>query len=446
MQLNRLSGNSRDMGWKDKQAHCAGSVFFRGQLAPRPEEFSHLEKQGVTLRATPEREGSHWHLTLAHPKWGTAQAMCLKHAPLPPRVIFEWDPGLTDEERQEAQLGASSVSVIMEGVRGDILRDRKALLWFLGAIAGQEGVVAIDHSSERCWSRASLDEELCHDASLDIEAMFVLHAVRANAESKTTDWLHTHGLASIGLLDFDILRPSAELLGRSRDLLRAIALGIAEGGVTRNMPSWRLAGPAFDVGFMDAASFMAAGPRWARDIRTATDKGHTEDRTILVEPGKWWKPRRLFGAEPSRFLSGEQPDDLLIQFSDDATFLMQTRARAMYPLLRRLAEEMREFDFTVAVKLGYEADAGNGRKEHLWFRVHAAEDTRVDATLLNHPFNIARIHKGERGWHDTGRLTDWMILTPLGQITPRDVMLARRIRANRDKLLKLMREQRATAK
>jgi hypothetical protein len=423
------------MGWKDKHIRAAASVLFRGPMAPRSEELSHLERAGVKLQAQPKPANAHWRLKMEHPKWGIAEAICLKDTPLPPRTIFEWDPGLTPEERQEACLGHSSVSLIVEGSRGDMLRDRKAMLWFMGAIAGRDAVVAIDHSSERCWSRASLDEELCHDASLDIEALYALHAVRADDQSGRVGWLHTHGLAAIGLFDFDVLRPDDELLGRRRDVLRAIAFAIAEGTVTRDMSSWRLAGPDFHVGFMEAAGFMRAGPRWARDIRLARDDAHTLDRTVLVEPTTRWKPRRLFGVIPSRFLSGEQPEDLLIQFSNEATSLMEARAQATYPVLRGLAEEMREFDFAVLAKLGYETDSGGGGREHLWFRIHETGDHRVDATLLNDPYDIARLRKGERGWHKVERLTDWTILTPLGQLNPRNIIVARKIRARRGELL-----------
>ena len=59
-----------------------------------------------------------------------------------------------------------------------------------------------------------LDEELLHEgADLDAESLFVAHSI-FDEEQRDADgeprayWLHTHGLAELGTLDFDILRPS----------------------------------------------------------------------------------------------------------------------------------------------------------------------------------------------------------------------------------------------
>jgi uncharacterized protein YegJ (DUF2314 family) len=72
------------------------------------------------------------------------------------------------------------------------------------------------------------------------------------------------------------------------------------------------------------------------------------------------------------------------------------------------------------VKLGYPIDSASEPtdREHLWFDVHAAKDGQVDATLLNQPYHIARMTKGERGWHPLSRLSGWSILCPRGRFGP----------------------------
>ena len=82
------------------------------------------------------------------------------------------------------------------------------------------------------------------------------------------------------------------------------------------------------------------------------------------------------------------------------------------------------------------ADDQAGR-EHLWFEVHDVRDDQVDATLVNEPYDVARLRQGDRGAHDVERITDWLIPTPFGLITPRSQVAARRVRAHVADMLKL---------
>src|SRR5207248_2514776 len=144
--------------WRHKKTTCAGSVLFRGSVAPRADEFTHLERRGFAIVAAEPGRAAHWALRISHPELGEADVVCLPEA---------------------------------------------------------------------------LDDELCHDADLDIESLYTLHAVTGDeAGDEAVIWLHSHGLAEIGLFDFDVLRPSEDLLGRGRDALRAVAFAILDGAVS----------------------------------------------------------------------------------------------------------------------------------------------------------------------------------------------------------------------
>jgi hypothetical protein len=91
------------------------------------------------------------------------------------------------------------------------------------------------------------------------------------------------------------------------------------------------------------------------------------------------------------------------------------------------------------VKIGYPTDSGKGGSEHLWFEVHGIRGDFVDATLLNEPFDIAAMKSGQRDMHSVEMLTDWAIMTPMGQLTPRSLEVARRLRENRPKILEAFR-------
>lgn len=429
--------------WRNKKTACAGSVLFRGRLAPRAQEFAHLEQRGFKVWNMEPGPAANWALRLSHPKWGQADVVCLRDCPRPPRHLIDFDPSLTKQERDQAHLGESTVSVILEGERQDVLRDRKTLLRFLRAVMGGDGMVAVDHTAQRFWPREALDDELCHDADLDIESLYTLHAITDDHDDNKVVWLHSHGLAEIGLFDFDVLEPSEDLLGRGRDALRVIAFAILEGSVDRNTPRFTLMRPGGDVRFVDVRDFSRRAGRAANALRIGADDEHGRDRAVLCDPvtGLFG---RLFGrVTPSRLLSQPAPDEMTVPFSTAASNLMSERALGTYLQLQQLAGEFAEFEFPVIVKLGYRIDGGGpDDREHLWFAAHELGDVRIDATLESAPFSISRMKKGQRGGHLMELLTDWAILTPLGTITPRYTVPARQIRGSREEFRVLMNQAR----
>ena len=85
--------------------------------------------------------------------------------------------------------------------------------------------------------------------------------------------------------------------------------------------------------------------------------------------------------------------------------------------------------------LGYLIDDSQSDREHLWFEVHGLSASHIDATLLNSPFKIARMRAGERADHSYELLSDWTIVTPFGQLTPRNLELARALRESKPKIM-----------
>jgi hypothetical protein len=432
--------------WWKKKLPLFGLVLFRGTLAPRAEEFAYLEKSGITVAPLEPQPNMAWRLRLSHPQWGEAEMAHLKGLGSPPREVVEY-AYLSQDEKDAALAGDSVVSLKMEPPHENILRDRKLLLRFLRAVMGADGVAAVDTLAQKIWSRDALDEELQHDADLDVDALFTVHAVTDEKNNQRPYWIHTHGLGEIGGFDFDILEPSDDLCRRGGpDTLRALAFAIVERSVEVNTPCFELASPGGDVRLLDIKSFLEhAPPRHAERLKDGADDGHLEKRAVLCEPESQGFFSRLFRPKvrPSRFLSEPAPDEIIVRFSTPASELMAERARLTYGVFRTLAAEMKEFEFPTIAKLGYQVDGGGETdREHLWFEVHECADDNMDATLANQPFNIARMKTGDRARHPLSLLSDWTILTPFGHMTPRNLLPARMVRAHREELRAAMREHR----
>jgi hypothetical protein len=106
--------------------------------------------------------------------------------------------------------------------------------------------------------------------------------------------------------------------------------------------------------------------------------------------------------------------------------LMAERAAKTLGVLRRYREEFAALEPVTLVKLGYPTRSG-GDREHLWFQVHEMGDDWIEGTLGNRPFDVD-LEADSRGRHSLDLLSDWLLLTPAGQITPRSSHVARILR------------------
>ena len=178
--------------WKQKQIHNDGTVLFRGTMPPRAENFGYLTDLGVEVEEDEASAGMHWSLRARHPQWGEASIVCLRDAPMPPDVLVEHDPRLNPEERELVRHAGSCVSVSTEQQSDNVLVERKRLLRYLRAIMADDGLVAVDHTAQAFWSRGNLDDELAHEAELDVLSLFTMHSI--SGENERVVWMHSHEL------------------------------------------------------------------------------------------------------------------------------------------------------------------------------------------------------------------------------------------------------------
>jgi hypothetical protein len=412
--------------WLQKDINVAASVLFRGNWPSTKESFNFLRDRGIQIAdGESGGDGLIWSLELTHPEWGEATLLCTRDFPMPPELLIDLDAGLLDSEKEEVKACGTAVSLMVKSRRKHLLRDRKNAVRFMDAVMGEEGVAALDHVSQRFWSRAELKSEVAHDADVDVQSLFSAHFVGAEGDHT---WYHTHGLAEIGLFDFDILDASEDVMATHSEAFRSIAFAIVEGNLTPGGSAELIAKHPLQA--VPAADFMSkAAPEWTA-IREDPSGDHSESRVVICDP----PPRGLFGkfraqVRPYSFFMKELPDGSLISFSNDASALMAERAMATYPLFRATFEELKPLEAPGLVKLGYRIDGGGElEKEHLWFQVHETHDNEIDATLLNQPFGIARMKEGDRGKHPIELISDWQFMTPVGPINPRDTKALRFLR------------------
>jgi hypothetical protein len=409
---------------------AVGRVYYPGSIPPPIEPlkaFTH-PASWTPLNPTPDQV---WAARVAHPAWGTADLSASRPSEPVPGLLIDHTLLLSDEEKRRARRGQAAIDIRLTARHGHMLRDRKRLLHWMRALMRPDGAIACDLGSTLFWSHGMLDDELAHDADLDIQALYTIHAVYDPNEDNRVSWLHTHGLEELGAFDVDILSPSPLLADICADPIRALAFAAIEGRITPSTSRFRLAEPGGAVRLVPVERFHRDAAIEHQRLRD-TDQVHLGRRAVLCEPA-----RGLFGflkaqLRPSRFLSEMTDQNWVVPFSPAATALMAERARKTIDVFEQLRQEFDSVKLTSGVKLGYEVEGGGPDNcEHLWFEVHRMAGDRIDATLLNAPHRVPQLTAGQRGSHDVGRLTDWIIMTPEGAITPRHFGAARRLRATR---------------
>jgi hypothetical protein len=275
-----------------------------------------------------------------------------------------------------------------------------------------------------------LDDELAHNADVDIESLYAIHAVQDPRDAHRASWLHTHGLEALDAFDVDVLEPSPTLVASCSDAFRALAFAAVEGTIDIDTDRFELAHPGGDVRLVPVERFHAQASPEHQKLRDLDS--HSGRRAVLCEPAGGFLSRWRARPVPSRFLSGLNDDRIVFPFSTAATTLMSERARQTLGVFRDLQAEFASLNLPKLVKLGYEVEGGGpDNREHLWFEVHRLSNDKVEATLVNTPHRVPRLTAGQRGEYDLDRLTDWTIISPEGPMTPRNISAGRRLRETR---------------
>jgi hypothetical protein len=239
------------------------------------------------------------------------------------------------------------------------------------------------------------------------------------------------------MFDLDLVAPHRSFVDRCGETIRGIAFQALDGEISVDTPKFGFGHPGGEARLVPVERFMRMAAPEAAALRDSGD--HVERRAVLCEP----VGRRFLGfgageaVRPLRFAQRQVPERFVVFYSERATTLMAERARQTIDVFDARRREFAEFEPGVLVKLGYPTP--DGSREHLWFEVHERQGEVLDCTLVNRPFKVD-LREGERAKRPLELLTDWVIVTPAGQITPRDDGASRRMRERAAELRVAMRD------
>jgi uncharacterized protein YegJ (DUF2314 family) len=224
-------------------------------------------------------------------------------------------------------------------------------------------------------------------------------------------WVHTHGLDRLGVPELELWAVDASDVAAAGELLRG-AVDAILAGVEPDAAHVLTAGEGVEIRLLPVDDALKLfGERFA-----ASRREHEED-----EDGEHPGPRLVLAAKDR----DEPPYDVFARVGEAAAFYKarteadrrRRAARERFGVFGQLFAMRRKQGWRFHAQLGFERGAGPS-SEHVWFEILELKPGRLRGVCLNEPADLDAVRKGEEGWFDLERLTDWIVVAPDGVYDP----------------------------
>ena len=117
-------------------------------------------------------------------------------------------------------------------------------------------------------------------------------------------------------------------------------------------------------------------------------------------------------------------------YTNAETDRMKNLARERFNYVEKIFKLKQEEpeNYTILLKIGLATTDENGNidnehLEHIWFELDDLNGSEFTATLTQEPYAVPEMKAGDREVFTLNSLTDWIIYTPNGAVTPDQVYL-----------------------
>lgn len=248
----------------------------------------------------------------------------------------------------------------------------------------------------------------------------------AGEEEDACVWLHTHGLNRCGRPELEMLDSNKENYQQHYNVLETLANRMLE---DKSVPDF--GSPYFMAYVAEGIPLVVTLIDWEQAVELYSpemlggkgdrQEGHNKDTCVVfvypsqesAEKGEFY-PLDIY----DKYMKGNPI--FLISIEETARMRAQALERISY-----LFDAASDKDNHLLVKLGLTVDEEyktmENDKEHIWFELLEVSGNRFRAKLTQEPYYIKDMHAGFVGEYGPEDVTDWLIYTPNGRISPDDV-------------------------
>lgn len=255
--------------------------------------------------------------------------------------------------------------------------------------------------------------------------IFTVQAVSGDTDEV---WLHSHGMNRCGLPELEILNSTKDTYNDHYNIIETMAKRLIE----REEPLEEKE-PVYLAMVTNEIPLMATIVNWKEAVKKypsgilggAGDRkeSHNQNTAVIFcypTPEAMNKKKYYEVSVFDEYLNGNPIYMLTNQETDRMRRLAAERLEYMLKMFGRE-------NISILLKVGFEVDEefkeeGNSF-EHIWFELKEKQKDTFTAELTQEPYYVKDLHTGAVMTFPYSQITDWIIFTPEGRVTPDDVYL-----------------------
>lgn len=280
----------------------------------------------------------------------------------------------------------------------------------------------VDFSAEKILSGKWVELTAKSDVS---PAPLYLYTVQAVSDQNEV-WLHTHGLNRCGSIELEIMKSDKNNFNNHYEVLSSFA----ERMVTDN--DFVDEEEAIYIGSVgDEQDLVVTWIDYQRAIKRlkksllggAKDRvdGHNEHTGVIFAypTEEDYNKKKMVHISEFNSLLNNNP---VFMKTTEETNRMRKLAIERIPFLHKLWDmtEEKQVLIKVGLKVDREYDSSDN-KEHIWFEVNDLGKDKFSGTLMQEPYYVSNMTKGDEAEFSYEELTDWLAYTKNGSINPDNV-------------------------
>lgn len=254
--------------------------------------------------------------------------------------------------------------------------------------------------------------------------IFTVQAVSNDEEV----WLHSHGMNRCGLPELEILNSTKDTYNDHYNIIETMAKRLLEKGEAPEEKE-----PVYLAMLANQIPLMATVVNWKEAVKKypsgilggARDRkeSHNENTDVIFcypNPEAMAKKKYCEVSVFDKYLN-ENPMYMLTDQETDR--MRKLAAERLDFMLKMFGREKILILLKVGIEVDEEFKEDGNSFEHIWFELKEKNEDTFTAELTQEPYYVKDLHEKAVMTFPYSQITDWIIFTPEGKVTPDDVYL-----------------------